>query len=269
MRAASPALREGVAMDLGLGGKVAMITGASRGLGREIARALGAEGASLSLCARGTERLAEAAGELRALGYETLALSADVTSAADMERWLARTRERFGGVDILVNNAGGSRAGELGELSDQAWREAFELNFFSAVRLSRLAAAAMRARGGGAIINISSIWGRESGGALSYNPSKAALISFTKMLAREMAPRGIRVNSIAPGSILFPGGSWERRFREDPAFERDFIGRELPAGRLGRPEEVAYAVVMVASPQASWINGACLAVDGAQGRSLL
>ncbi len=256
-------------MDLELGGKVAMITGASRGLGRAIAAALGAEGVKLSICARGEERLNAAAGELLKLGYDTLALAADVAGAVDMDRWLARTLERFGGVDILINNAGGARPGGLAELSGEAWREAFELNFFSAVRLSRLVASTMRARGAGVIVNISSIYGRESGGTLTYNASKAAMISFTKMLAREMAPEGIRVNSIAPGSILVPGGNWERRFRENPAFERDFIAHELPAGRLGRAEEVAYAVVMVASPRASWINGACLPVDGAQGRSLI
>ena len=119
------------------------------------------------------------------------------------------------------------------------------------------------------IINIGSIYGRESGGPLTYNASKAALHSFTKMLAREYAPKNIRVNAIAPGSILTAGGNWERRFRDDPAFEKDFISHEMPAGRLGRPEEVAYAVVMLASPRASWIMGASIPVDGAQGRSIL
>jgi 3-oxoacyl-[acyl-carrier protein] reductase len=121
----------------------------------------------------------------------------------------------------------------------------------------------------GAIVNISSIYGREAGGTLSYNASKAALISFTKMLARELAPKGIRVNSVAPGSILYPGGSWERRFKANPEFERDFIAHEFPAGRLGRPDEVAYPTVFLASERASWITGACLPVDGAQGRSLI
>jgi 3-oxoacyl-[acyl-carrier protein] reductase len=256
-------------MDLGLKGKVAMITGASRGLGRAMATALGEEGVRLSICARGVDQLSAAAAELQRLGYDTLALTADVTSAAEMSRWLEQTLARWEGVDILVNNAGGAKPGALAELSDDAWRAAFELNFLAAVRLSRLVAANMKAREGGAIINVSSIWGREAGGVLTYNSSKAAMISFTKMLAREMAPKNVRVNSIAPGSILFPGGSWERRFRENPAFERDFIAHELPAGRLGRAEEVAYAVVMMASPRASWINGACLPVDGAQGRSLI
>jgi 3-oxoacyl-[acyl-carrier protein] reductase len=104
---------------------------------------------------------------------------------------------------------------------------------------------------------------------LTYNASKAAMISFTKMLAREFAPKGIRVNSVAPGSILYPGGTWERAFQANPAFEKDFISHDFPAGRLGRPDEVAYAVLMLASRRASWITGVCIPVDGAQGRSII
>jgi len=256
-------------MDLGLEKKVVMITGASRGLGRAMAEALGAEGARLSLCARGAEALEKAAVELRAKGYEVAADAVDVADAAAAERWVEATAKNMGGVDVLVNNAGGARMGALADLDEAAWQTAFELNFFSAVRLARLCAPLMEGRGGGAIINISSIYGREAGGPLTYNASKAAMISFTKMLARELAPKGIRVNTIAPGSILYPGGTWDKAFKANPAFGKDFIGHEFPAGRLGRPEEVAYAVVCLASPRASWITGACVPVDGAQGRSLI
>ncbi|MGH7842959.1 MAG: SDR family NAD(P)-dependent oxidoreductase [Candidatus Binataceae bacterium] len=255
-------------MDLGLNGRVAMLTGASRGLGRAMAIALAAEGVRLSICARGGEKLDEVAVELKAAGASVLAQPADVCDAGAMEAWAAATVRAFGGVDILVNNAGGAKVGTLNQLDDEAWRQAFELNFFSAVRLSRLCADAMAKRGGGAIINISSLYGREAGGPLSYNSSKAAMISFTKGLARELAPKGVRVNSIAPGSILYPGGTWENVFKANPGFEQDFLSHDFPAGRLGRPEEVAYAVVMLASPRASWITGACIPVDGAQGRSL-
>jgi len=261
-------IRRTKTMDLGLKGKVAMITGASKGLGRAMAKAFGDEGVKLSICARGEAQLKSAEAEFHKLGFEVLATVADVTKSADMTRWMNDTISRFDGVDILVNNAGGAKPGALAELSEEAWRESFELNFFSAVRLARMATERMQPRGG-VIINISSIYGREAGGPLTYNSSKAAMISFTKMLAHETAAKNVRINSIAPGSIQYPGGSWERRFKENPAFEKDFIAHETPAGRLGRPEEVAYAVVMLASPHASWINGAILPVDGAQGRSLI
>src|ERR1700724_3244225 len=253
-------------MDLGVANKVVMRTGASRGLGRAMAEALGAEGARLSLCARGAEALEKTAAELRASGYEVAAEAVDVADAAAAARWVESTAKRMGGVDVLVNNAGGARMGALADLDEAAWQAAFQLNFFLG---ARLCAPLMERRGGGAIINISSIYGREAGGPLTYNASKAAMISFTKMLSRELAPKGIRVNTIAPGSILYPGGNWEKAFKANPAFEKDFIAHDFPAGRLGRPEEVAYAVVCLASPKASWITGTCLPVDGAQGRSLI
>jgi 3-oxoacyl-[acyl-carrier protein] reductase len=256
-------------MDLGLKGKVALITGASRGIGRAIAQALAEEGVRVSLCARTPEILERAAGELRGAGHEVFSMPADVTDEAQAAQWVRSTAAHWGGIDILVNNAGGAVVGTLAELPDSAWQESFATNFFAPVTLSRIAAVEMERRGSGAIINISSIYGREAGGPIAYNAAKAALISLTKMLAREFAPRNIRVNSVAPGSIIYPGGVWEQIFKETPDFERDFISHDFPAGRLGRPEEVAYAVVMLASPKASWITGATLPVDGAQGRSLI
>ncbi len=256
-------------MDLGLKGKVALITGASRGIGRAIAHAFAQEGARVSMCARTPESLEQSAVELRAAGHEIFSIPADVTDQAQAAAWVRSTAGHWGGIDILVNNAGGAVIGTLAQLSDSAWQESFASNFFAPVALSRMAATEMERRGGGAIINISSIYGREAGGPIAYNAAKAALISLTKMLAREFARNNIRVNSVAPGSIIYPGGVWERIFQENPEFERDFISHEFPAGRLGRPEEVAYAVVMLASPKASWITGATLPVDGAQGRSLI
>ncbi|HKM99550.1 MAG TPA: SDR family NAD(P)-dependent oxidoreductase [Candidatus Binataceae bacterium] len=256
-------------MDLGLNGKVVMITGASKGLGRAMVQAFAAEGARISMCARGAEALAEAEKGLRAAGVEVFAQAVDVTDTSATSRWVAATVERFGAVDVLVNNAGGADPRPAADLDDQAWQAAFDQNFFSAVALARFCAAEMRKRGAGSIVNISSIYGRESGGPVSYNASKAALISFTKMLARELGQHKIRVNAVAPGSIIYPGGVWETIFRQNPSFEKDFIAHEFPCGRLGRPEEVAYAVLMLASPRASWITGACVPVDGAQGRSNL
>lgn len=256
-------------MDLGLKGKVALITGASRGIGRAIARALAEEGARISICARTPEVLEQAAAEMRSAGHEVLAMTADVTDLPQVTAWVLRTSEHWGGIDILINNAGGAVVGTLAELEDSAWQESFATNFFGPVALSRIASAQMAHRDGGAIINISSIYGREAGGPIAYNAAKAALISLTKMMAREFAAKNIRVNSVAPGSIIYPGGVWEQIFKENPDFERDFISHDFPAGRLGRPEEVAYAVVMLASPKASWITGATIPVDGAQGRSLI
>ncbi len=261
-------------MDLGLKGKVALVTGASRGLGRAMAEALAEEGATVMICARTAQAVMAVGGVTHGITTSHGARGGggfvgDVTNPSDMDRFVDAVVHEHGGIDILVNNAGAAKPGGLAETSDDEWRAMFELNTFAAVRLARLCAPHMEKRGGGSIINIASIWGREAGGLLTYNASKAAMISATKMLARELAPKNIRVNSIAPGSILYPGGSWERRFKENPAFERDFVSHELPAGRLGRPEEVAYAAVMLASPRASWITGACIPVDGAQGRSLI
>ncbi|MGC1192265.1 MAG: SDR family oxidoreductase [Candidatus Binatus sp.] len=255
-------------MDLGLTGKVAMVTGASRGLGRAMAQALADEGAHVSICARTRDTLNEAVAALSKTGA-AMGFAGDLTAQGTAEKWVDETVAKFGGIDVLVNNAGAARPGALADLPESAWQEQFDLNLFAPVRLAKLCATFMEKRGGGSIINIGSIYGRESGGPLTYNASKAALHSFTKMLAREYAPKNIRVNTIAPGSILTAGGNWERRFRENPAFEKDFISHEMPAGRLGRPDEVAYAVVMLASPRASWITGTNIPVDGAQGRSIL
>jgi 3-oxoacyl-[acyl-carrier protein] reductase len=255
-------------MDLGLTGKVAMVTGASRGLGLAMAHALADEGMHVSVCARTRDALNEAVAALTKAGL-AMGFVGDMTRPDDAQKWVDDTVKKFGGIDVLVNNAGSARPGALAELPESAWQEQFDLNLFAPVRLARLCAAHMEKRGGGSIVNIGSIYGRESGGPLTYNASKAALHSFTKMLAREFAPKNIRVNTISPGSILTTGGNWERRFRENPAFEKDFISHEMPAGRLGRPDEVAYAVVMLASPRASWITGTNIPVDGAQGRSIL
>lgn len=256
-------------MDLGLTGKVAMITGASRGIGKDIARGLAAEGCRLSVCARGREDLEETVRELRGRGAEVLASALDVTDEEAARGWFAETRERFQAVDILINNVGGSRPGGNLSASGEDWQSGFALNFFSALDLCRLVVPSMRERKQGCVINIASIYGREWGGPMTYNAAKAAMISLSKEMARELAADGIRVNSVAPGSILFPGGSWDRRRREQPVEIASFVERELPAGRFGKPEEVADVVVFLASDRAQWISGACINVDGGQSRSLI
>ena len=186
-----------------------------------------------------------------------------------VETVIGRTVDAFGGLDILVNNIGLAKGAGIVDTSDADWQEAFDQTLFPAVRASRLAVPLMKARGGGAIVMIASIWGRESGGRMTYNAVKAAEISLAKAMAQQLARENIRVNSVAPGSIRFPGGSWDRRVQDDPAGMREFVKRELPFGRFGRPEEVGAVVAFLVSPRASWISGACVPVDGCQSRSLI
>ena len=256
-------------MDLGLSNNVAMISGASRGIGRAIALGLAAEGCRLSLCARGREQLEETAQEARGAGVEVLATALDVSREAEARRWVEATQQYFGGIDILINNVGGSRPGGNLNASRQDWQAGFALNFFSALDLCQLVVPVMEERKAGCVINIASIYGREWGGPMTYNAAKAAMISLSKEMARALAPKGIRVNSVAPGSILFPGGSWEQRQKENPAGIAAFVKAELPAGRFGKPEEVADVVVFLASERAQWVSGACITVDGCQSRSLI
>ena len=256
-------------MDLGLTGRVAMISGASRGIGKAVALGLAEEGCRLSLCARGRQDLDETSLELRGRGAEVLASPLDVTDADAARRWFDETRDAYRDIDILVNNVGGSRPGGNLSASAEEWRQGFSLNFFSALELCRLVAPAMQERGRGCIINVASIYGREWGGPMTYNAAKAAMISLSKEMARELAPHGVRVNSVAPGSILFPGGSWDRRQKENPEGIAAFVQREIPAGRFGTAQEVADVVVFLASDRANWISGACINVDGCQSRSLI
>ena len=260
-------------MNLELDGKVAIVTGSSRGLGLASAAALVKEGCRVAICARGAERLAQAAEELRALtplgAGGVTSIAADLSTVNGIAEVIARTSDTFGGLDILVNNVGLAKGTDIVDTTDAEWQEAIDQTLFPAIRATRLAVPHMRKRGGGAIVMIASIWGRESGGRMTYNAVKAAEISLAKSLARQLAADNIRVNSVAPGSILFPGGSWEKRQREDPAGIADFVRRELPFGRFGRPEEVGAAVAFLVSARASWISGASVPVDGCQSRSLI
>ena len=257
-------------MDLSLTDKVAIVTGSSRGLGLASARALVSEGCRVCICARGPERLAEAAIEVEAVARRpkmVLAVQADVSTQAGVDLVVARTVETFGRLDVLVNNVGLAGGAGLLDTSDAEWQAAFDLTLFPAIRASRAAVPHMREAGGGAIIMIASIYGREAGGRMTYNAVKAAEISLAKALAQQLAPWNIRVNSLAPGSILFPGGSWHRRQQADPQGIAEFVKRELPFGRFGRPEEIGTVVTFLASPRASWVSGASIVVDGAQSRS--
>jgi 3-oxoacyl-[acyl-carrier protein] reductase len=257
-------------MDLALRDKVAVITGSSRGLGLASARSLATEGCRVCLCARTQSRLEAAAHEVAAIAggaSRVLSVMADVSTPAGIQEVVDRTVATFGGLDVLVNNVGLAQGGGLLETADVQWQEAFDQTLMPAVRASRLAAPHMKARGGGVIIMIASIFGREAGGRMTYNAVKAAEISLARSLAQQLAPDKIRVLSVSPGSILFEGGSWWKRQQENPDVIADFVKRELPFGRFGTADEIGNVVAFLASARASWIAGTSVVVDGCQSRS--
>src|SRR5262245_53521466 len=195
-------------MDLQLTTKVAVVTGSSRGLGAASAAALVQEGCRVTICARGEAKLADAAAALRQLpnaADRVLPVVADVSTVAGVEKVIGETVDAFGGLDILVNNVGLARGSNIVDTSDAEWQEAIDQTIYPEIRTSRLAVPQMRRRVGGSIVMIASIWGRESGGRMTYNAVKAAEISLAKSMAQQLARDNIRVNSVAPGSILFPG----------------------------------------------------------------
>lgn len=249
-------------MDLGIRGRVAVVAGASRGIGRAAAEALAAEGCRLVLAARGEEGLQALA---RTLGGEVETVAVDLFTPGGPEALVARAVARFGGVDLLVNVAGGSSGGSFEANGIAEFESGFARNFWPALRASKAALPHLE-RSGGVIVHVSSIWGREAGGLVAYNAAKAALTSLTKAMGRELIRKGIRVVAVAPGSVLHPGGSWDRRRQTDPDGIAKFVQDELPAGRFGRPEEIGDVIAFLASPRASWVNATTVVVDGGQSR---
>ncbi|MDP6821681.1 MAG: SDR family NAD(P)-dependent oxidoreductase [Dehalococcoidia bacterium] len=257
-------------MDLGIKGRNALITGGSRGLGRQSAISLAREGANVAICARGQERLDETAAELRNHGGSVVAINADMSLPEAAASVFAEAESALGSVDILINNVGGSLGtSTVLATSEEDFQAVFDVNLWSSVRLMQLAAPGMRDRKWGRIVNIASIWGREYGGSAPYMASKASLIAVTKHLAIQLAPDGICVNSVAPGSIEFPGGGWERfRNSNTPEDVAEFLKWNLPAGKFGYPEPIGDTVAFLSSENAGWIMGACINVDGGQSKNL-
>jgi 3-oxoacyl-[acyl-carrier protein] reductase len=252
-------------MDLGLRGSRALITGGSRGIGFAVADALAAEGAAVGLIARDAEGLAAAAQCLVSRGAPVATAVADVTDTPALNRAVDEIATAFGGLDHLVANAGGTvGGGNLTNSSAGDFTATFALNAGHAAELIRAGLAHLRAAGGGAVVIISSITGMRPAPRTAYAAAKAAEIQLAATAAQELARAGVRVNAVSPGSIMFPGGSWDTFQRGNPEDFAAFLASQFPFGRLGRPEEVADVVTFLLSARASWITGANIVVDGGQ-----
>ncbi len=262
-------------MDLGLKGKVVLVTGASRGIGRAIALAFAGEGCRLALASRAPAVLAAVAEEVEGLGAEARHWGTDVTDPTQVETLVENVCRAWGGIEVLVNNAGGGYLKAFEAVSDEEWERVVNLNLFSAIRLTRAVLPHMKERGGGQIINIAALSGRVPRlGQIASNVAKAGLINFTESLAAEVARHGIRVNAVCPAAILTE--RWQERVarygkEHGLPFERamtELAGKAIPLGRFGLPEEVASAVVFLASERAGFITGVSIFVDGGMGRSV-
>ena len=238
-------------MDLGISGKVALVTGGSRGLGRQCALSLASEGVNVAISGRTRETLDSTVAELEALGVESTGVVGGISNDDDIGPVHRAVVDALGPIDILVNNAGGSRSkDDIADISLQDFKGTFDLNVFGAFQLIQLALPHMRSQRWGRVINIASIWGREHGGNIGYMSAKAALIAATKNAAISLAKDGVLVNSLAPGSIAHAEGGWER-FQDENAPEAvaEFIDRNLPMGRFGWPEPVGDLVAFLSSEQ--------------------
>ena len=258
-------------MDLGLRDSVAIVGGSSRGIGLSIARTLLVEGARVIITGRDEEALGGAAEELIAeFGTDRVhAEHADLVEAGDALRVAGAARERWGQIDCAIANVGTGTGASGWELDETEWERLFQLNFTAGRRLAEAVLPGMIHAGGGAIVFVSSITGLESNAApIPYSAAKAALLSYSKNLATRAGAHDVRVNSVAPGNVLFPGGTWERKLAEDRERFTRFVESEVPLRRFGHPEEIANVVAFLVSERAAFITGACVVADGGQTRRL-
>ena len=244
---------------MGFAGRRVLVAGGSRGIGRAVALGFARAGAAVSVCARGAAALEATRAEIAAAGVTAHAMPADLARADEVAAWIGAAAAALGGVDVLVNNASGFGARD----TEEDWAKGLDVDVMATVRASRAAVPFLRAAKG-CIVNVTSISGfRPSLRTPAYAAVKALLVNYTQSQAAMLAPDGVRVNAVAPGSIEFPGGSWAERRTSDPALYGRILA-SIPFGRLGTPEEVAEVVMFLASPAARWVTGQTIVVDGGQ-----